>query len=115
MASWPSSLPQKPLRGVSETRESNVIRSPVELGPAKLRRRYTVDIILFSVTLPMTKSEVDTFNAFYETTIDHGSLAFDWIHPRTEVANVFRLRTAPSYTTLGKDNYQISFEMELIP
>ncbi|QLH37711.1 MAG: hypothetical protein HWD60_00095 [Defluviicoccus sp.] len=41
-AVWPSSLPQKPLvDGFSETAPNLVVRSPMDVGPAKVRRRAT--------------------------------------------------------------------------
>ena len=45
MAVWPLDLPQKPLlQGFSETLPNLVTRSPMDIGPAKVRRRSTAGV-----------------------------------------------------------------------
>ena len=116
MATWPTSLPTHPkLRGYAESAETNVIRTPNELGPAKLRSRYTTSVKLFSMSLVMTAAQFATFETFYESTISYGAESFDWVHPRTRAAATCRIKTVPSYTPQGRNVWVVSFQMEIIP
>ena len=115
MASWPTTLPIYPkLRGYSESSETNVIRSPVDIGPAKLRSRYTTSVKIFSTSFLLTAAQFATFETFYETTIDYGALSFDWFHPRTRAAATCRIKTVPTYTPQGRDFWVVAFELEII-
>lgn len=116
MATWPTSLPQEPkLRGYTETRESNVLRSPTEQGPAKTRKLYTADIPVFSIVLVMTDAQLTTFDTFFESTIDYGATSFTWVHPRTGSGATCRLRSVPNLVRLGGDYWSVSFQMEILP
>lgn len=118
MASWPSGLPQSPrLRGHSEGREPNVVRTPVEQGPAKTRKLYTAEIRRFSIQLIMTGTQVDTFDTFYASTIDYGATAFDWVHPRTLTAASCKMLGEPNYIPQGGAGkyWLVSFQMEITP
>ena len=85
-AIWPSTIPQCPLlNGLSEQRKRNVVAFAPDVGDSIMRRRSTAAYVLTSLTFKMTTTELAAFNAFYETTLQDGSLPFDWAHPITKI------------------------------
>lgn len=115
MAAWPASLPQSPLLdGFRELREANVLRTSVDVGPAKVRPRYTTDLSVFAMGFVLTDAQLATFDTFYTETIFYGAEAFDWTHPRTGSAISGRLRPPPQITALGAGLWSVFFELEIL-
>ena len=116
-AVWPTSLPQRPLaQGYSERAAATVIRTAMEAGPPKVRRRYTAGIRRFELQLRLTPSEADTLDAFYDDTMMGGSLPFDWQHPRTGAAVAYRFVEPPAYTpAAGGQLWTASLRLEVLP
>lgn len=115
MAVWPPSLPQQVLASdYTEAADANTIRSEIDVGPAKLRRRYTAEIKVFQIGLVLTSAQVATLETFYDVTI--GAVdAFDWAHPRTLAAASLRFRSRPEYRAIGAGYFRASFALELLP
>lgn len=82
MPFWPTELPQSPLRGgFSYSAPNNLIRSDMETGPAKVRRRSTAKPYTAQVTYIMSNEQASVFEEFAITTLAGGSICFDWWHP----------------------------------
>lgn len=114
MAAWPSSLPQLSLlAGAAETVQDATIRSEMDVGPAKRRRRYTAAVRRFSVPLILTVAQVATLETFYETTLSGGVDAFDWVHPRTLAAVSLAFVARYQLQPIGAGYYQVVLELEL--
>lgn len=118
-ATWPSSLPQTPLTdGYGESQQPNKIRTPMEIGPAKQRKRYTKDVDKIDATFEMDDSQVETFLDFYENTISAGVDKFDIDHPRTGNTVEARFRTGggDDYTiaNVGANIYQVTTKLEIV-
>lgn len=78
---WPLTLPQRPLAsGYSETPGNNILRSPMDAGPAKLRLRGRRPDSM-NVTYVVTLEQIETFETFVSETI-RGTARFGWLHPR---------------------------------
>jgi len=115
MTAWPVTLPQYPLQeGYSETARKNAIRSQMEQGPAKTRKRYTAAVRRFGITLFMTTAQVEIMDAFFEDDLAFGSLSFTWVNPRTQAAATCRIINEPAYVPSGP-NWKVQFEMEILP
>lgn len=116
MPSWPVSLPAYVLEaGYSETLEDQTLETSMDTGPVKVRRRFTTGIRPFRFTIQMTAAQAATFETFYLTTLQGGSLSFDWVHPRTRVAKVFRFRKPPPQITSRGETVFVSCAVETIP
>lgn len=116
MASWPSTLPQRPLAdGYVERPRSVTIRTDMDVGPPKVRRRYTAEIRDYALRLLLTTVQVATLETFYITTLSHGSLTFDWVHPRTQVAATFRMVNRPGYEQAGPGYWYTDLALEELP
>jgi hypothetical protein len=118
--SWPTanSFPQSPQKGFSESIGVNIIRSPMDAGPAKQRRRSqrpsTMDLSFILTTAQTQTLETFVFNDL------EGVRRFNFQHPRlyttVEVrivpqseGELFRLQyLAPGY-------WQASLKFEILP
>lgn len=113
---WPGTLPQAPdWSGYQETSPNVAIRTQMDAGPPKLRRRFTAGIRPFSMQFLLTQAQVATLDTFYQTTLTGGTEAFDWTHPRTGAAASFRFVSPPQYSALGPNVYRATCQMEVLP
>lgn len=79
---WPSSLPQFVLRdGYNRSPRSNVIRTEMDTGPAKVRRRSTFKTFTLNVTMAMDVTELNTFESFFDSNLGYGALSFNFPNP----------------------------------
>lgn len=80
---WPSTLPQAPQKGFSESVGVNVIRSSTDKGPAKQRRRGTRPSTM-SVTFIVTTAQAAILENFLNNDLE-GVRRFLFPHPRLSV------------------------------
>lgn len=115
MADWPAAFYSRILKGsFTETPPQNVLRTQMDAGPAKLRRRSTSAVRPMSVTLFLTKAQVATFDTFYVTTLSSGAALFNMYHPRTHVTGEYRIVNQPMYTPMD-EGYSVRVDLELLP
>lgn len=115
-ATWPSELQNLVNQdSFGLTFGDSTIRSDMDVGPAKVRRRITkaVDSITCSITLK-TASEYSAFEYFYKTTLNGGVNQFAFNHPITGVQTDFRISKTPSFRPLGGSVFQVSMEWEIV-
>ena len=77
---WLGTLPQMPDTNYSETGGINIIRSPMDAGPAKQRKRGNKPQVL-QLTYTMSNSQVIIFEDFVKNTLK-GTARFGITHPR---------------------------------
>ncbi|WP_291299287.1 hypothetical protein [Elioraea sp.] len=117
MPAWPSTLPgAAEIEGYSERPTDLAIRTPMDVGPAKVRRRYTAGVTAIEGTMLMSAAQTVTLMAFWRDTTAAGSLSFDWTHPRTgEVARV-RFTVPPELRPEDAGAlWRASLRMEILP
>ena len=112
---WPATLPSPSPDGYGERPGAGPLRTEMEVGPPKVRRRTTTVVRQFDINLELTKAQIATLDTFYVTTLAGGVTEFDWTNPRTEAAATCRFVTVPVYTTTGGDGWQARFRMEVLP
>ena len=117
MAAWPSTLPQSPLaKSLSETTPNDLIRTKMDVGPDKIRRRSTAGIRRFGMSIFMTKAQVQILDDFIQSTLNGGTDTFTWINHRTDAAATLRFISLPAYRTLGNgDYYSAGLSLEELP
>lgn len=115
--SWPVTLPPYLLQsGYSEALPKNIIRSPMEVGPAKVRRRGTSGVRQISGKQYMTSAELAIFIPFFETDLLYGTLRFSWVWPVDGTTAVeFRFVEAPTITAAGGETFEVSMSLEILP
>ena len=113
---WPVSLDCPLYQGFSQREQSNVIRSPMGYGPAKVRRRTTASIEVVTLTLHLTSTDVLTLEGFYKNTTEAGSLRFNYENHLTETEPVeARFTAPPNYRPLAPDMWRAEINMEILP
>lgn len=98
MTAWPASLPQAMFRGLSDKRQSAIVRSPNDMGPATVRRRFTAATRDVTTRMVVNGTQRATFETFFKTTLQEGSLSFTWEDPVDDTEVTFRFKEAPDWT-----------------
>lgn len=81
-AVWPPDLPQAPQRGgYSEKYPNQLLRSDMDTGAAKVRRRGTSKPHNLTVKYVMYEDELELFKLFVSEALQEGAICFDWPHP----------------------------------
>ena len=112
MAAWPGTLPNLfQVQGFVETGAENTIRSNMDVGPAKLRRRTTTGIRTHSGAMWLTDAQYTAMRTYYEVTQKFGSLSFT-LDDAHGTNRTFRFLTPPKYTTVGPNNWQVKLDLE---
>jgi hypothetical protein len=118
MDDWPSSLPQAPLEAAyNEMAPDMAVRTEMDAGPAKVRRRFTAAPRPFpGIEFSLTFAQYATFDDFYVTTLQGGALSFNWQHPITGASATFRFMPPPPRYRLGASTEMIAtVSLELLP
>lgn len=117
MAAWPVDLPQKPLvQGFSETLPTLTVRSPMDTGPAKVRRRSTAGVTQMQCVFRLTATQRASLLTFWQTTLAGGSLSYNWTHPISGANIVCRIVEPPSLTpAAGGNAWAASLKIEVLP
>ena len=112
---WPATLQQSVNQANFQIVKQNTnIRTNVETGPIKSRRRFTNPQIQMTCQIWVPESEFATFETFYDTTLKNGSLTFDFDHPITGTTTEWRFVSPPVFTALGGLNYILDMAWESI-
>jgi len=113
---WPADLPQEVLfDGYDEQLPNVMLRTTMDAGPAKVRRRFTAAIRTISFNIEMTRAQVVLFETFFNDTLKGGSLAFDWVHPRTQAACTYRFTQPPGIQLVTGALCKVACKMEILP
>lgn len=114
---WPSTLPQVPQKGFTESVGVVVIRSQTDLGPAKQRPRGRRPSEL-NLSFIMTTEQTETLEMFIKDTIS-GVMPFTFTHPRT--GNTVDVRIVSSngefyqLQYLAPGYWSVSLKFEVLP
>ena len=117
MAAWPVDLPQKPLvQGFSETLPNLVTRSPMDIGPAKVRRRSTAGVTQLQCVFRLSAAQRASLLTFWQTTLAGGSLSYNWVHPISGAGIVCRIVEPPALApATGGVAWAASLKIEVLP
>lgn len=108
---WPALAPQF-AESWQQQNKPVTIRSEMEVGPPKVRRRYTNPIREFGVQMIGTHAQGMEVQEFFEITTQGGVLWHNFRHPFTNVVEQFRFVEAPSIQNLGALGTTISMKWE---
>jgi hypothetical protein len=123
---WPTALPQSPQKGFKESVGQNIIRSPMDAGPAKMRNRgkrpNTMDLSFILTTAQTTILENFIKNASTNVSLPgiSGVGRFSFTHPRT--ATTVEARIVPQsegefygLEYLAPGYWKTSLKFEILP
>ena len=114
---WPATLPQVIwAEGYGESPADVLLRTSMDAGPAKIRRRFTAGVRPVTGKLKVTTAELDIFLAFYATTLLSGSLRFSWVEPRDNTTPVeMRFAELPEISVIDPTMYEVGMKLEILP
>jgi hypothetical protein len=109
---WPELLPSGLLeKGFSKQPQDNVIRTTMDAGPKKARRRYTARSIKYSGKQNFDAAELAVFEQFYHNVIADGVLRFNFADPVT--GEIAEFRFTEKYTATANDGqYEVTMPLE---
>jgi len=109
-------LPQKLfVAGYGQSFPAVTIKSNMDAGPAKVRRRFTAGVTPVSGTMILTAAQLVILDTFYNTTLLGGSLRFSWTKPPAHtVACEMRFTEVPNWTKV-EEEYEVSLSFEVLP
>lgn len=112
---WPGTLPQSiEESGYSESLGDGLLRSKMDVGPAKVRRRFTATVEKVKGTMTMSSTQWTALRTFYYTTLAGGSLAMTFAHPSTGASVQCRFVTPPS--AAARSPYVVvTLDLEVLP
>lgn len=118
-ADWPTSLPNMKL-GTSVGDEESRLISPMDSGPASVRKRFTAFTQKVDVPMVLTGAQLAIFQTFYRTTINQGTDSFNWKDPATDAAAILRFKSPPVWSSVksGEPNDRIwkgTLSLEILP
>jgi len=115
---WPGSLPQQVTVDYEEDGGARLLRTPVDAGVAKLRRRGRRPSAMV-VSMFMSAAQIVTFETFVLSTI-RGTTRFGFPHPRLQIQAEVRLVPEEggklyriAYVTPVE--WRVSFALEVLP
>lgn len=114
--SWPTTLPQQLfVNGYSQSFAETTIKSDMDAGPAKVRRRFTAGVEPVSGTMLLTETQLGYLRTFFVDTLLGGSLRFSWTKPPAHsTACEMRFTAPPSWTKVEGD-YEVNLSLEVLP
>lgn len=119
MADWPSTLPQQAYtdEGPTAQGQSNVIRTPMNTGPAKIRRRFTAIAEDVTLQLEISEAELAVLEDFIKNILGE-TLPFNWKNPYKDAPAVFRFKegwASVKKKWYADDLWTVSMELEMLP
>jgi len=115
---WPEQLPESPNQdGFSEQMEKQVIRTKMEAGRPKVRKRYDAATRHYDVNWLLTRSQLDIFEDFFYNDLNGGANKFLMKDMRSEelVEYRFKIPPRPNLINVGGDAWEVQAELERLP
>jgi len=112
LKTWPTDIPDCP-QTWNETPIEVRVRTDVDTGPAKVRRRFTKSLLQVEWGLTMAKDKYAIWQTFFEVTLRNGIDTFMYPHPYTGVDIEMRFAGVPQIQ-MGPTAFQISCTMEQV-
>lgn len=120
-AVWPPSLPSPKVDDLTESAVELGLRTSMDAGLPKMRRRFTAAPRPISCSLVLTRAQVATLDTFFVDTLEAGTLTFDWTDHRTGDDAVYRFVSKPQYRpraprqAAATEVWVATLELEIIP
>jgi hypothetical protein len=114
---WPTTLPQGPYQqddGPDIQPQSNAIRTPMDVGPAKQRRRFTAVPSPITFNLLLSETEIAILDTFVQVTL-LDVMPFDWIDFQTGATATYRFMARPTKKHYGDVVWTVGFQLEKLP
>jgi len=116
MATWPSTLPQYLEQdGFSIQQQDQTLRTPTDVGPVKVRRRFSAAVSKVQGQITVTPEQYTTLIDFFNNDCYGGSIPFEWIHPITQATANFRFKQPPAIASKTGKYFTVKLDLEILP
>lgn len=117
MATWPPELPDNLLvAGYRRQLGKQTLRTEMDAGPAKQRRRFSAVAVQVSGALFLSKEQAQALETFYVDTLLGGAEAFEWKHPVTGAIVQYRFVEPYEEIALSGNNlFRATLSLEILP
>lgn len=117
---WPPSLPQElRIADHGATFPLGAIRTQMDAGPAKVRKRFTAAPVPHTGSLLVTGTQLQTLWDFWTDSLGMGADEFEWVDPRTGDAAMVRFteppRTNPRAPRAAGRYWNVTLSIEVMP
>lgn len=113
---WPDELPINwNTDNFQYTPGTTSLRSEMDVGPEKVRSRFTDAVDQYQVTMYVDFDQVAVFNTFYKTNLTNGVQQFQFLNPLTSTTDNFRFISTPNITPLGGRAFTLNMAWERLP
>lgn len=111
---WPDDIPKCFLtENYMEEPQPITIRSPVDSGPRKLRRRFTKRVVNVAASIVCNLDEINALEEFFYVTLQGGTQTFEKEHPFNGKTITYRFLEPPVLAGVyTKDQFQIQLLLE---
>lgn len=116
METWPVTLQQ--LLNVDSFNYqfgNTTVRSDMDVGPAKVRSRYTDGVDQITCSIDMDLDQYDTLKDFFKTALGNGTRTFEFLHPLTQDPIEARFMAPPTMTPIGGRYFKVAMQWEVMP
>lgn len=117
---WPGTLPQRVEKGYTESRGVLIIKTSMDAGPAKMRRRGQKPDML-NVSFLMTTTQITDLETFVNDVLK-GVARFGFPHPRLTPTTYVETRLVPqdsgtlySVDYVAPGYYKVAMQLEILP
>jgi hypothetical protein len=86
----------------------------MEVGPGKVRRRYTAMPRTIAGVVIVTRSECDILRDFFISTLDGGTKPFLWEDPRSGAPLSFRFTARPTFEPVVPDLWRAKLSLQTV-
>jgi len=113
---WPATLPQGLLKSsFSDGPPDNLLRTQMEAGPAKVRRRTTAGVRPLSGAMRVTAAQWAIFKTFFDTDLQSGALSFAFPDPDNEAATITVRLLNYKRASAGGLDFKLELTFEVVP
>lgn len=116
MDTWPVGLQQRlDANSFEKQFGSTLVRTEMDVGPAKVRSRFTDAVDVYNCTIMLDYDEYATLELFYKTTLNNGANQFLFDDPFTGTPTAFRFVDPPVVRSIGGRTFRVSMQWEKMP
>lgn len=111
---WPAALPDCAQTWTERDRPST-IRTDMDTGPPKVRRRFTAVMREATVGMIIASDQYEALRDFYEIECGEGTVFHTFRHPWSNVVTRFRFVQPPEFSNEGALAINVSMVWEQLP
>jgi len=117
---WPEALPSFLLRDWSYGKQTSILKSDMEIGPPKRRKRTTAEGGSLTGSIEIDQQQFEVFKTFVESTLSGGINSFLWPDfisgtPKEVVLSIDTKGVLYSVSQTGENTFKIKLKLEVLP